>query len=197
MVGKSSQLLVGVLSLQGGFEAHLEVLSNFDFVNSKKVSATKDLNQVDCLIIPGGESSVFLKLMEPELRKQLIERSKTGMPIFGTCAGLIILAHRVSNPTQDSLGIIDIDVERNAYGRQLESFETDQLAWTKTKENLSGVFIRAPKITRVGPGVEVLVEYQQQPVLVKQGKNFGATFHPELNSKDHTIHRLFLEGILS
>ena len=194
MVDKS-ELRVGVLSLQGGFEAHLEALRHFEFVNSKKVSSSKDLKDIDCLIIPGGESSVFLKLIDNDLKKSLVE---SGLPIFGTCAGLILLAKSVLKPNQDSLGLIDIDVERNAYGRQLDSFESSELVWSKTKEKADfiGVFIRAPKITRVGPEVEVLLEERGQPVLVKQGKYFAASFHPELNKKDQSVHRLFIDAVI-
>lgn len=186
---------IGVLALQGGFDAHLEALNKLDSVKTTKVTSSAELKKVDGLIIPGGESSTFLKLLDPELKSELQKCIKNNFPIFGTCAGLILLAKHVENPAQNSLEALDIDIKRNAYGRQLESFETNELIWENTKEKFksNAIFIRAPKITRIGKTVEVLLSYQKQPVLIKSGKILGATFHPELNRQDNTIHQLFVD----
>jgi 5'-phosphate synthase pdxT subunit len=134
----------------------------------------------------------MLKLMEETGWEAAIRSfNERGGAVFGTCAGIILLARTVNGPRQRSLGLLDIDVERNGYGRQIDSFETD-VVWTGTPRTSRGVFIRAPRIARVGDGVEVLARVGGNPVLVRQGRVLGATFHPEL-TEDLTIHRFFVE----
>ncbi len=183
----SRKPLVGVLALQGDFDAHrkrLEALGA-DVVLVRK---PEQLDQVDALIIPGGESSTFLKLLGEQGMKKLRDFVHT-KPTFGTCAGAILLANEVENPTQEGLGALDIRVRRNAYGRQLESSIREG---TFGNAPLEMVFIRAPKIARVGAGVEVLAKEGNDPVLVRKGKVMAATFHPEL-SDDTRVHRAFLD----
>ncbi|HSC78590.1 MAG TPA: pyridoxal 5'-phosphate synthase glutaminase subunit PdxT [Candidatus Acidoferrales bacterium] len=178
---------VGILALQGDFEAHAAVLSRLG-VEWSYVKRPEELAAVDALIIPGGESTTFLKFLERDgFLEELRRIGALGKPIFGTCAGAILLAKEVTNPPQASLGLVDITVERNAYGRQVES------AVRRGRSLLDGsememVFIRAPVIRRVGPGVRVLAECDGLPVAVEQGNVLVATFHPELtpNTSFHT-----------
>jgi len=180
---------IGVLALQGDFEAHRKRLEEL----GAEVVLVRDpaqLDAIDGLIIPGGESSAFLKLLGEaglEKLKQFVRLK----PTFGTCAGAILLAKEVENPHQAGLGAIDITVQRNAYGRQLDSSIREGLFQGSPTEM---VFIRAPKISRVGPGVEVLATEGQDPVVVRQGNSMAATFHPEL-STDGRIHAEFLDRV--
>lgn len=181
---------VGVLGLQGDFEAHCKKLEELG-VNAEVIRWTKDLADLSGLIIPGGESTTLLKLIdEYGFAGPLRDMVDRGGVVFGTCAGLILLAHQVRRPDQPSLGLIDISAERNAYGRQVESF-VGQGHWAEGSE-LEMVFIRAPRIVRVGPGVDVLAEYDGEPVLVASGNVMVGSFHPEL-SDGSAVHRLFLE----
>lgn len=187
---------VGVLALQGDFEAHQKALETMG-VRAVAVRSAAGLEQVDGLVIPGGESTTMLRLLEEEGMFEPLRRFGLRHPIFGTCAGAILLARRVSNPEQPSLGLMDIAVERNAYGRQLESrvvrLAPEEVFLRRAGPGeLEAVFIRAPIIREVGPGVEVYLRYQGSPVLVSQGRHLAATFHPEL-SADRRVHRLFLE----
>jgi len=151
-----------------------------------------EIDNLDALVLPGGESTTMLKLMEKTRIAQAVrDLHARGGALFGTCAGLILLARRVTGPEQESLGILDVDVSRNDYGRQVDSFETD-LPWPGSDQPLRGVFIRAPVVTRMGEGVEILVSHQGQPVVVRQGSVLGVTFHPE-STHDTRVHRLFLE----
>ncbi len=186
---------IGVLGLQGDFAAHVKKLAALD-VSAEVIRWPRDLAELDGLIIPGGESTTLLKLIdEYGFAEPLAEMVRRGGTVFGTCAGLILLAAEVSAPAQPSLGLIDIDAERNAYGRQVESF-VGQGSWVNGSE-LEMVFIRAPKITRVGPGVEILAEYDGEPVLVASGSVMAGSFHPELSGGSE-VHQLFLEkaGVL-
>ena len=183
---------VGVLALQGDFEAHEKALTRAG-AEPVQVRAAADLQQVDGLIIPGGESSTMMKLMEEEKLLDPVRDFGRQHPIFGTCAGAIVLASGVSRPSQPSLGLMDIDVERNAYGRQLDS-RIAHLHPEGTVGELEAVFIRAPKIRRVGKDVKVLAEYEGDPVLVEQGRHLVATFHPELTD-DPRVHLMFLSKI--
>jgi 5'-phosphate synthase pdxT subunit len=182
---------IGVLALQGDFAAHERALVRIG-VCAVEVRRAQELEQTEGLIIPGGESTTMLKLIEDEgLLEPIKNYAREGKPIFGTCAGAILLARQVRNPEQPSLNLIDITVERNAYGRQVDSF----IAQVETKlagEPLEAVFIRAPKIEQVGPKVEVLARHKNDPVLVREGKILAATFHPEL-TEDERVHRLFIE----
>jgi 5'-phosphate synthase pdxT subunit len=187
MVGKAK---VGVLALQGDFQAHCRALERAG-AHALEVRTAADLNAVDALIIPGGESTTMLKLIDIEGLLQPLAEFGALKPIFGTCAGAILLAKEVLNPGQASLGLLDMTVERNGYGRQVDS-RIAQIA--VAGQPVEAVFIRAPIIRRVGEHVTVLAEYQGTPVLAEQGKHMVATFHPELSS-DNGIHRRFIEKI--
>jgi len=183
---------IGVLALQGDFEAHARALERAG-AEAVEVRSAGDLQKIDGLVIPGGESTTMLKLLNEEhLLEPLIDFGRQ-RPVFGTCAGAILLAAEVSNPPQPSLGLMDISVERNAYGRQLES-RIARLHPADLDGDLEAVFIRAPIIRRVGENARVLATYQGDPVLVEQGRHLVATFHPELTD-DTRIHRMFLSKI--
>jgi len=191
---KNADLKIGVLALQGDFDAHRQTLNSLG-VRTVLVRKPEELEGVDGLVIPGGESSTFLKFLEREGFLSKLRAFVSEKPTFGTCAGAILLAKRVTNPTQESLGALDITVQRNAYGRQIDS--SIMIAPTKLGgEPLEMVFIRAPRIEDIGRGVEVLAEREGHPVLVRQGKIMAATFHPEL-SNDTRVHELFLEQVRS
>lgn len=180
---------IGVLALQGDFDAHRKRLEELG-AQVILVRKTEQLDEIDGLVIPGGESSTFLRLLGEQGFQKLSDfvRSK---PTFGTCAGAILLADQVENPSQKGTGAIDMTVRRNAYGRQLES--TIITGLTKLAGGpLEQVYIRAPRIERAGPGVEVLAERDGYPVLVRQGRKMAATFHPEL-SEDLRVHGEFLK----
>lgn len=181
---------VGILAVQGDFEAHAATLARLgaDYVF---VRTPRDLEGVVAVILPGGESTTQWKfLIEESLDKSLQEHAARGGAIFGTCAGAILLAREVHNPSQPSLGLVDIAVTRNGYGRQLAS-EVRHGATAISPETREMVFIRAPIIDRVGPGVEVLAKLEGQPVLVRQSQILIATFHPELTN-DNAVHEYFL-----
>jgi 5'-phosphate synthase pdxT subunit len=181
---------VGILAVQGDFEAHAATLARMGAAYVF-VRTPRDLEVVDAVILPGGESTTQWKfLVEEGLDKSLLEHAARGGAIFGTCAGAILLAREVHNPTQRSLGLADIAVIRNGYGRQLAS-EVRHGATAISPEPIEMVFIRAPVIERVGPDVEVLAESEGHPVLIRQGHMLIATFHPELTS-DTTVHEYFL-----
>ena len=182
---------VGVLALQGDFAAHAHALRCLG-ARVAEIRRPVQLRDIDGLVIPGGESTAFLVLMGDEFAPALREFHARGRPIYGTCAGLILLAREVLGPRQASLGLIDVTVERNAYGRQRESFETDLDGDLEGgSARLHAVFIRAPRIRRVGPTVRVLASLGQEPVLVRSGPVVVSTFHPEL-TKDLAVHRYFL-----
>ena len=188
----NEDLSIGVLALQGDYDAHRQTLSRLG-VRAPLVRTPKELDGVDGLIIPGGESSTFLKFLEREGFLHKLRDFVSQKPTFGTCAGAILLAKEVLNPKQESLGVIDIAIQRNAYGRQIDS----SIMTAPTKLDgppLEMVFIRAPRIERVGKGVQVLAEREQHPVLVKEGQILAATFHPELSS-DTRVHELFVEMV--
>ena len=186
---------VGILALQGDFEAHGRTLARMG-AEPVFVRTAADLENIDGLIIPGGESTTMLKLLREEKLLAPLAEFGRRRPIFGTCAGAILLAAGVSHPEQESLGLLDIDVERNAYGRQIDSRvarltpEAEFAARTHPGE-MEAVFIRAPIIRRTGPQTRVLARYAGDPVLVEQGPHLVATFHPEL-SGDSRVHELFL-----
>lgn len=180
---------IGVLALQGDFAAHRRRLEELG-AEVIEVRKPEQLDDIDGLVIPGGESSTFLKLLGEYGFTKLNEFVHT-KPVFGTCAGSILLAKEVENPPQHGLGAIDITVRRNAYGRQIDSSIVESL--TKLgPEPLEQVYIRAPRIERTGPDVEVLAERNGYPVLVRQGRVMAATFHPEL-SEDPRVHAEFLK----
>ena len=181
-----------MLALQGDFEAHRAALTRAG-AEAVEVRTPAELDQVQGLVIPGGESTTMLKLLDSaDLREPLQEFGKT-KPIFGTCAGAILIAKRVTNPLQESLGLMDIEVERNAYGRQLDS-RVVRLHPEFNGGDVEAVFIRAPIIRSVGSGAKVLMAYNGDPVLVEEGRHMVSTFHPELSSDDR-IHRMFLDKV--
>jgi len=186
-------LRIGVLALQGDFALHARALQKCG-VEAVEVRKPVELDQVDGLIMPGGESTTLLKLMDAWGFVPALEKfHSAGKPIFGTCAGLILLAREVESPKQFSLGLIDVTVERNAYGRQRESFEAAGTAHLDTKPvRLEMVFIRAPRIRRVGPDVQVLAEHGGEPVMARQDRVLVATFHPEL-TETTTVHQYFCD----
>jgi 5'-phosphate synthase pdxT subunit len=182
-------MTIGVLAIQGDFDAHRKRLQELG-AEVILVRKPEQLDQIDGLIIPGGESGAFLKILGAQGIEKLKEFVRL-KPTFGTCAGAIMLAKEITNPKQPGLGALDIRIRRNAYGRQIDSsIRTGRLG----DSPLEMVFIRAPQIERVGPGVEVLATEGKDPVVVRQGKAMAATFHPEL-SDDTRVHRAFLELI--
>ena len=186
---------VGVLALQGAFREHREVLDALG-VEVVEVRTPGELSALDALILPGGESTTMSKLLDSSgVREPLGRLLADGLPVFGTCAGMILLAREVvdGRPDQQSFGAIDIAVRRNAYGRQRDSFETDLLVDGLGGGPFPGVFIRAPRIETVGERVEVLARHDDVPVLVRQGAVVVASFHPEL-SGDLRLHEWFLHG---
>jgi 5'-phosphate synthase pdxT subunit len=185
---------VGILAVQGDFEKHAQMLDRIGAA-WKLVKHTSDLSGVDALIMPGGESTTMLKFFKQEgLGPAVKEFAAQGKPIFGTCAGAILLAKEVTNPTQESLGLLDIAIERNAYGRQIDSRVRRGDCPELSDQPVELVFIRAPIIRRVGAAVRVLGTCDDLPVLVAQGNILAATFHPEL-TQDETIHRYFCEKL--
>jgi 5'-phosphate synthase pdxT subunit len=180
--------LIGVLAIQGDYAAHAAALEEAG-AEPCEIRKPEELAGLDGLVIPGGESTTMLKFLKPRFFETLEEFCRSH-PVFGTCAGAILLAREVRNPAQRSLGLLDAVVERNAYGRQIDS------AILTAETTLPGgplemVFIRAPRIAEVGPGVEVLARRDGFPALVRQGRLMAATFHPELSS-DRRVHRLFV-----
>lgn len=194
MAGNSSTPVIGVLALQGDFEAHRAALERAG-ASAVEVRTAEELNAVDGLIIPGGESTTMLKLLEYENLFDPLRRFGEEKPIFGTCAGAILLASEVLNPAQASLGLLDMTIERNGYGRQIDSRIGDiELADGQQAE---AVFIRAPIIRRIGPEAKILGKYRDTPVLVEQGRHLAATFHPELSRNGAEIHQLFVDKVKS
>jgi 5'-phosphate synthase pdxT subunit len=189
---------VGVLALQGDFAAHQAALARAG-AESVQVREAAQLRDIDGLVLPGGESTTMLKLLHYENLLEPLVQFAREKPVFGTCAGAILLAKEVSHPSQESFGIMDIDVERNGYGRQLDSRVTElepeaDFQRRTAPGKLEAVFIRAPIIRRMGEGTKVLVRYNGDPVLVEDRHHLAATFHPELTS-DSRIHKLFLEKL--
>jgi 5'-phosphate synthase pdxT subunit len=207
---------VGVLALQGDFEAHRRALeraggeggpgearaagggaggSAGQRIQAVEVRTAAELDSVEGLVIPGGESTTMLKILRAEGLFEPLRKFGERRPIFGTCAGAILLAHDVSHPPQESLDLMDIGVERNAYGRQIDSrvvrLGPDEVSGPLAGSEVEAVFIRAPIIRRVGPAARILARYHGDPVLVEQGRHMVATFHPELTD-DPRVHRLFL-----
>ena len=185
---------VGVLSLQGDFREHLVALAALG-VEGIEVRTPGQLQAVDALILPGGESTTIGKLavrfgvMDP-----LRQRIEDGMPVYGTCAGMILLAREVTEGEQPLLGALDVVIERNAFGRQNESFE-EELAIDGLDEPVRAVFIRAPWVAKVGEGVEVLASVDDHPVMVRQGRILATSFHPELTG-DHRLHQMLLDCLV-
>jgi 5'-phosphate synthase pdxT subunit len=192
MVDPAAHPRIGVLAIQGDYAAHAAALREAG-ADPVLVRRPEELVGLDGIIIPGGESTTVLKFLEINGFQGKLKAFVEEKPAFGTCAGCILLAREVLNPPQASLGVLDVSVERNAYGRQIDS--SIQEAATKLGgDPLEMVYIRAPRITKAGGDVEVLAEREGSPVLVRQGHLLAATFHPEL-SRDRRIHRLFVEMV--
>lgn len=192
--------MIGVLALQGAFHSHQALLERLGQA-TLQVRTPSELDRVDALVMPGGESTTMSRLLTTSgLFEPLDRRLRHGMPAFGTCAGMILLAAEVldGRPDQRSFGVIDITVQRNGYGRQLDSFETDLHVpgLGPGADRFHGVFIRAPKVIRVGPAVEVLAEHAGVPVLLRHGPITVASFHPEL-ADDPRLHAQFLDSFLT
>jgi 5'-phosphate synthase pdxT subunit len=187
---------VGVLALQGDVREHVQALADSG-AHPVEVRVPEDLVAVDALVLPGGESTTIGALLKSSgLFFPVAERLEAGMPAFGTCAGMILLATEVldGRPDQHSLGAIDLTVRRNAFGRQLDSFETDLEIEGIAGGRFRAVFIRAPYVERVGEGVEVLACVDDHPVLCRSGQILVSSFHPELTG-DLRLHQLFMEGV--
>lgn len=189
---------IGVLALQGDFAAHERAVRELG-ADVLQVRTPEELSRVDGLIIPGGESTTMLKLLLEDGLAEPLKEFAAKRPIYGTCAGAILAARVVSSPAQFSFGFIDIDIERNAYGRQVDSsirrLKPEQEFIDRTGPGeLEAMFIRAPIIRKVGEGVRVLIQDEGTPVLVEQGNMLAGSFHPELTA-DRRVHRLFLDKV--
>jgi len=188
------KLKIGVLGLQGDVREHIEMLQLLG-VETLVVKLPEDLQLVDGLIIPGGESTTMIRIMkEVEMYEPLKEKINKGFPVYGTCAGMILLANRVKDSDQLTLQVLDVEVERNAYGRQIESFEVDINVPEFGEKPFRAVFIRAPKIVELGNNVEVLAKYEDAPVFVRENNVMATSFHPEL-TKDTRIHEYFIKMV--
>lgn len=190
-----SRPMIGVLALQGAFAAHEDALASLG-CSTRRVRTTEDLFGLDGLVLPGGESTTMSKLL---LSRGLFDAVScaidSGVPVFGTCAGMILLASSISDGRDDQVvfGAIDMSVRRNAYGRQIDSFETN-LEVEGVSHPVPALFIRAPGVESTGPTVEVLARVDGRPCLVRQGRVWAASFHPELTS-DRAVHSLFVECV--
>ncbi|MFN4219591.1 MAG: pyridoxal 5'-phosphate synthase glutaminase subunit PdxT [bacterium] len=189
-----NKVTVGVLGLQGDFLEHLHILSALN-VNTKIVRYPEELEDIQGLIIPGGESTTMDKLLDDEFRASIVDFAKKGNPIFGTCAGAIILAKKIIDGVewQKPLSLIDVEIKRNAYGRQRDSFDA-VINIPSLGTFIRAVFIRAPEIVNLGPKVKELANFEELPVLVQEDNILISTFHPELSSNP-AIHRYFLSLI--
>jgi 5'-phosphate synthase pdxT subunit len=193
---------VGVLAFQGDFQKHIELLAAMDR-RAVAVRSPEHLEEVSALVIPGGESTTIGMLMDRfGLLEKVRERAAAGLPILGTCAGAILLAREIEGSKQPRLGIMDLAVRRNAYGRQIESFEADidlqaGEGAQAAPRALRAVFIRAPIITAVGPEVEVLARFEDRPVVVRRGNLLAATFHPELSGETAVHELLFADSAVT
>ncbi len=186
-----SQLCVGVLALQGAFREHVAAVASLG-ATAREVRQLKEIEGIDALIIPGGESTTIGKLLnEWNMLEPLRQRILDGMPVYGSCAGLILLCRDIENSDQPRLGVLDATVRRNAFGRQVDSFETNLSIPEIGADPLPAVFIRAPVITGVGAGVKVLAEVDGQAVAVRQNNILATSFHPEL-TPDTRMHSYFL-----
>ncbi|MTI82054.1 MAG: pyridoxal 5'-phosphate synthase glutaminase subunit PdxT [Firmicutes bacterium] len=191
-----STTTIGVLALQGAFIEHEKSLQVCG-AETRQIRLPEQLKGLDGLVIPGGESTTMGKLlMAYELLQPIKEMAKEGIPIFGTCAGMIMLAKEIVNSNQTSLSLMDIVVERNAFGRQVESFEADISVSEFGEEPYNAVFIRAPYIVSASPGVKIMASYDEKIILARQNNFLTAAFHPEL-TEDLRLHKYFLEMVTS
>lgn len=195
-MGSKERHTIGILAVQGDFAMHARMLDQIG-APWKLIKHVEDLAEADALILPGGETTTMLKfLTERKMGDAIKAFAKEEKPVFGTCAGAILMAAEVTNPEQERLGLIDISIERNAYGRQVDSSVRQGECPTLSDRPVEMVFIRAPIIRRVGEGVKILGRSEGVPVLVEQGNLLAATFHPEL-TEDETVHRYFLAKLKS
>ncbi|MEN6370388.1 MAG: pyridoxal 5'-phosphate synthase glutaminase subunit PdxT [Armatimonadota bacterium] len=188
---------IGVLALQGDFAKHIESLERLG-VHASSVRTPEEIDKLDGLIIPGGESTTVGKLMARfGVDKAIVKRASEGMCVFGTCTGMILLARNIEGSEQPRLGLMDITVRRNAFGRQVDSFETDLNIPTVDKEPIRAIFIRAPFATSAGSSVKVLAKVDDQRIVfMREGNCLAAAFHPELTD-DTRVHRYFLDMVAS
>ncbi len=185
---------VGVLALQGDFARHRDMLVSLG-CRVRAVRYASDLEGLAGLVIPGGESTTISKQLDRGRLREAVSAFAGGRPVMGTCAGLILMARESSDSRVNSLNLLDVVVSRNSWGRQVHSFTTSvEVQLNGRHDTVPAVFIRAPRILKVGPEVEVLARLKDEPVLVRQGPHVGAAFHPELTN-DTSIHRLFLEAL--
>jgi 5'-phosphate synthase pdxT subunit len=184
---------IGVLALQGAVREHVDAIRDIG-ADPVEVRLPRDLVDLDALILPGGESTTMRRLLDAyNLREPVAAMARGGTPILGTCAGMILLADRIADGDEPVFGVLDLEVRRNGYGRQLDSFEADLEAPSLGDDLLHGVFIRAPMVTDAGPAVEVLArDPDGRPVAVRQGRVLATAFHPELTA-DRRIHRLLAD----
>ncbi|MEO6577605.1 MAG: pyridoxal 5'-phosphate synthase glutaminase subunit PdxT [Candidatus Limnocylindria bacterium] len=195
MTGEASRPRIGVLALQGAVRPHVDAIRDVG-ADAVEVRLPRDLVNLDALILPGGESTTMRRLIDAYgLREPIASLARSGTPMFGTCAGMILLAERIAEGDDVVFPLLDIGVRRNGYGRQLDSFEADLAVPLLGPENLHGIFIRAPFVTDVGPNVEVLArDADGTPVAVRQGRVLATAFHPELTA-DRRLHRLLVEMV--
>ncbi|TDA70676.1 MAG: pyridoxal 5'-phosphate synthase glutaminase subunit PdxT [Clostridia bacterium] len=187
---------VGILALQGAFLEHREIMEKLG-CETVEVRKPGQLEGIQAIIIPGGESTTMGRiLLEQGMLAPLAEMGRAGVPIYGTCAGMVLLAKEIIGSQQPRLGLMDMVVRRNAYGRQVDSFEADIEVPVLGREPLRGVFIRAPRVETVGPGVVVLASYDGWPVLVREKNLLASAFHPELTT-DLRLHRHFLDEVIT
>jgi pyridoxal 5'-phosphate synthase pdxT subunit len=195
MAAEARRPRIGVLAVQGAVREHVEAIRQVG-AEPVEVRLPRDLVDLDALILPGGESTAMRRLIDAYgLREPIMSLARSGTPMLGTCAGMILLADRIADGDEPYFGILDLEVRRNGYGRQLDSFETEIEAPALGDEPMHGVFIRAPMITGVGPRAEVLAtDPDGRPVAVRQGRVLATAFHPELTG-DRRLHRLLLEMV--
>jgi pyridoxal 5'-phosphate synthase pdxT subunit len=187
--------IVGILALQGGFEKHAQVCRNMGY-KVRLVKCRSDLNYISSIIVPGGESTVMLRLLERSgLREYLTDAIISGLPYFGTCAGMVLASCKADRLPFPSLSLMDIDVERNSYGRQKDSFKRNVSTPLLSDSVVEGVFIRAPRILRVGDNVEVLGLLDDEAVIVREKNVLAASFHPELTD-DNSLHNYFFNEVV-
>jgi pyridoxal 5'-phosphate synthase pdxT subunit len=183
---------IGVLALQGDYQKHIDMLQRLG-VEAVPVRTADEVRELDGLIIPGGESTTIGKLMRRfGVDEAIIEKVQAGMPLYGTCAGLIMMASDIEDSDQDTLGLLDMTVRRNAFGRQVDSFETDMQIPEFGPEPIRAIFIRAPFVTEVRNGIKTLASINGHPVLIQQGNLLASSFHPELTD-DTRLHQYFLD----
>lgn len=187
-------MVIGVLALQGAFREHIKCLESIG-VRGILIKSNEDLDEIDGIILPGGESTAMGKmLIDFNMKNNLLNKIKDGLPVWGTCAGMILLASKINGENNGHLKVMDIDVKRNAYGRQLGSFSTKEIIPSISKYPVELVFIRAPYINKAGSNVEILCKIDGNIVAAKEGNMLATSFHPEL-TEDRAFHKYFIEMV--